>query len=49
MRKNLGILGSMAKRARSNATRSAKKLTYMAVWGEDPPKQKRSSTKKKEK
>ena len=45
MRKPLGILGSMAKRAQSNATRNAKKAVYTAMWGE-PPKQKRSSKKR---
>ena len=47
MRKPVGILGSMAKRAQNNATRNAKKATYMLLWGEKPPKQKRRSSKKK--
>ena len=47
MRKNAGILGSMAKRAQNNATRNATKAMYMLMWGEEPPKQKRRSSKKK--
>lgn len=49
MRRNAGILGSMAKRAANNATRNAKKAAYIAMWGEEPPKQKRHSKKKNDK
>ena len=46
MKKPLGVLGCMAKRAQNNATRNAKKAAYMTIWREEPPKQKRRSPKK---
>lgn len=45
MRRNAGILGAMAKKAQNNATRNAKKATYMLLWGQEPPKQKRRTKK----
>ena len=45
MRRNAGILGVMAKKAQNNATRNAKKATYMLLWGQEPPKQKRRTKK----
>ena len=45
MRKPAGILGSIAKRAQNNATRNAKKATYMLMWGEEPSKQKQKKKK----
>lgn len=44
MRKPAGILGSMAKRAQQNATRTATKMVYQALFNEKP---KTSGRKKK--
>lgn len=41
MRKPAGILGSMAKRARRNATVNATKMIYMGLYGEKPKRNKR--------
>ena len=44
MRKPIGILGSIAKKAQNNATRNAKKAVYMLMWGKEPPKQKKKKS-----
>ena len=41
MRKPAGILGSMAKRARRNATIGATKMVYMGLYGEKPKRSKK--------
>ena len=44
MRKPAGILGSFAKRAQQNATRTATKIVYQALFNEKP-KNKRKTPK----